>query len=208
MKDDIINRITDGIKAREKRAQKPVIANVSNRHIHLCEMDMERLFGKGYKLTKKKDLIQPGQYACNETISIRGEKREIKNVRVLGPLRKNTQVEISKTDAFVLGVNAPLRISGDIKGSAALTLIGPAGTIKLAEGCIIAKRHIHFAPEDAEFYGIKDSDIIKVKCLGERGLVFDNVVARVSKTMALEFHIDTDEANASGITNGDKVIIL
>ncbi|MEW6556641.1 MAG: phosphate propanoyltransferase [Elusimicrobiota bacterium] len=193
---------------REKRAQKPVIANVSNRHIHLCQEDLEKLFGTGYKLTKDRDLMQPGEFASKESVSIKGPKNEIKNVRVLGPVRKFTQIEISKTDTFILGVNAPLRVSGDIKNSAPITVISPNGLIELKEGCIVAKRHVHFTPKDAEFFQVKDGENISVKVESERGLVFDNVVARVRENMALEFHIDTDEANAAGIKNGDRVIIL
>jgi len=206
--EDIIHRITDSVKIREKRAQKPVVANSSNRHIHLLAADMETLFGKGYTLTKIKDLMQPGEHACKETVAIKGSKGEIKNVRVLGPLRKITQLEISRTDTFALGVNAPLRASGQTAGSSPITVIGPAGAVELKEGCIVAKRHVHMTPADAEYYGIKDGDILNVKTEGERGLVFGNVVARVSEKMALEFHVDVDEANAAGIKNGDKVIIL
>lgn len=205
---ELTERITEKIKMREKRAQKPVIANVSNRHIHLCQEDLEKLFGTGYKLTKDRDLMQPGEFASKESVSIKGPKNEIKNVRVLGPVRKFTQIEISKTDTFILGVNAPLRVSGDIKNSAPITVISPNGLIELKEGCIVAKRHVHFTPKDAEFFQVKDGENISVKVESERGLVFDNVVARVRENMALEFHIDTDEANAAGIKNGDRVIIL
>jgi len=206
--DDIVQRITDSVRTREKRAQRPVIANVSNRHIHLLASDMETLFGKGYKLTKIKDLMQPGEHACKETVTIKGAKGEIKNVRVLGPLRKATQVEVSLTDSFVLGLTVPLRVSGDILGSAPITVIGPAGSVELKQGCIAAKRHVHMTPADAEFYGLKDGEILNVKTGGDRGLIFGNVVARVSEKMALEFHVDIDEANAAGIKNGDKVVIL
>ena len=186
-----------------------VVANVSNRHIHLCQDDLEKLFGNAYKLTKIKDLMQPGEFASKEMITIRGTKGELEKVRVLGPTRKFTQVEISKTDTFILGtVNAPLRVSGDIKNSAPITIIGTNGIVKLMEGCIIEKRHIHFAYRDADFYQVKDGDNLQVRIVGERGLIFDNVVARVRQDMELEFHIDTDEANAAGIKNGDKVIIL
>lgn len=206
--DELTERITEKIKLREKRAQKPVIANVSNRHLHLCQKDLEKLFGKNYTLKKNKDLMQPGEFASDETVTIKGIKGEIKKVRVLGPVRKATQVEISRTDSFVLGVNALLRISGDIAGSAPLTIVGSAGTVELKEGCIVAKRHVHFAVQDADFFQIKDGENLRIKVENERGLVFDNVVARVRGNMALEFHVDTDEANAAGIKNGDKVIIL
>lgn len=206
--EELTGRITEKIKLREKRAQRSVIANVSNRHIHICQRDFEKLFGKGYNLTKDRDLMQPGEFASKETVTFKSLKREIKNVRVLGPVRKITQIEISKTDTFVLGIDVPLRVSGDIKGSAPITVIGPQGTVELKEGCIVAKRHVHFTPGDADFFQVKNGDILEVKIGGERGLVFDNVVARIRENMVLEFHVDIDEANSAGIKNGDKVIIL
>lgn len=206
--DDIVNKITGDVKLRAKRASKPIIVNISNRHIHLCKDDMEKLFGSGYTLNKIKDLMQPGEHACKETVSISGKKGEIKNVRVLGPLRKVTQIEISKTDTFALGVNAPLRVSGDVSGSAPLTIAGPSGKVELKEGCIIARRHVHMTPSDAAFYEVKDGDTVRVKFEGARGLIFDNVVARVRPDMSLEFHVDMDEANAAGITNGSTVVLL
>ncbi|MBN1385087.1 MAG: phosphate propanoyltransferase [Elusimicrobia bacterium] len=206
--DKLTEQTAEKIKLREKRAQKPVIANVSNRHLHLCQEDMEKLFGKGYKLKKIKDLIQPGEFASKETVVIKGNKGEIKKVRVLGPIRKATQVEISRTDSFILGINAPLRISGDTKGSAPVTIIGPNGTVELKEGCIVARRHVHFSIQDADFFKVKDGENLMVRVDNERGLIFNNVCTRVRANMTLEFHIDTDEANAAGIKNGDKVIIL
>jgi len=208
MSEEIVKNITEKIMKRIDRSEKPIIANVSNRHIHLTKEDLEVLFGKGYQLTKLKDLMQPGEFASKEKVILRGKKGEISDVRVLGPLRKFTQVEISMTDAIHFGVNAPLRVSGDIKGSSPITVIGPAGQLDLKEGCIIAKRHIHFSTKDAEIFQVKNGEILKVKTEGERGLIFDNVVARVREDMALEFHIDTDEANAAGIKNGDKVFLL
>jgi putative phosphotransacetylase len=198
----------ENVKLQEVRAQRPVIANVSNRHMHLRQEDLEILFGRGYKLTKVKDLMQPGEFASKEIVVIKGPKNEIKNVRILGPIRKATQVEISKTDSFVLGVAAPVRASGDIKNSAPIVIVGLNGTVELKEGCIVAKRHVHMTLKDAEFFQIKDGENLRVKIDNERGLVFDNVVARVKETMLLEFHVDTDEANAAGIKNGDKVVIL
>lgn len=206
--DEITERITEKIKLREKRAKKPVVANVSNRHMHICPADLEKLFGKDYKLIKDRDLMQPGEFASKESVIIKGPKGEIKKVRVLGPVRKATQVEISKTDSFMLGISVPVRISGDTKNSAPLSITGPNGLIEIKEGCIAAKRHVHMTPADAEFFQLKDGEIIRVKYEGERGLVFGNVVARVRQNMALEFHVDTDEANAAGIKNGDNVIIL
>ncbi|MFH1540342.1 MAG: phosphate propanoyltransferase [Elusimicrobiota bacterium] len=203
-----MEKTAEDIKLREKGAQKSIITDVSARHIHLCQKDLEKLFGNEYKLTKDKDLIQPNEFASKEFVTIKGAKGEIRNVRILGPIRKFTQVEISKTDSFVLDINAPLRVSGDIKNSAPITIIGTNGTIELKEGCIIAKRHIHFSPQDAEFFQLENGETIRVKNEGERGLIFDNVVVRVCQNMVLEFHVDTDEANAAGIKNGDKVIIF
>jgi len=191
-----------------QRASKPVIANVSNRHIHLCSEDLQQLFGTGYQLTKIKDLRQPGEHACQETVKIIGKKGTIDKVRILGPLRKVTQAEISMTDNYVLGAGAPVRGSGEVRDSAAITLVGPKGSVQLREGCIVARRHVHMTPTDATFYGVKDNDLISVRCTGTRGLIFENVLARVSDKMLLECHLDTDEANAAGISNGDSVVIL
>lgn len=193
---------------KNNRAERPVRANVSNRHIHLCLEDLEKLFGKGYKLNKIKDLIQPGEHACKETVTIAGPKGGIEKVRILGPLRKFTQVEVSAGDAIKLGLNAPVRGSGDIAGSAPIRITGPAGAAELKEGCIVAKRHVHMTPKDAEFFGLKDGETVSLACEGVRGLIFNNVVARVSDKMLLECHIDIEEANAASLKNGDMVTIL
>ncbi len=181
---------------------------VSARHIHLTQEHVEALFGKGYQLTKKAELMG-GQYACNETATIVGLKlRAIENVRILGPARKQSQVEISLTDSFKLGVKAPLRESGDIEGSAPLAIVGPKGAIYLEEGCIIAKRHIHMSPKDAVDAGVKNQDIVSVVADNERGTVFSNVTIRVDETYTLEMHIDTDEGNAANISTGDTVRLI
>ena len=184
-----------------------VVCGVSNRHLHLSQQDLETLFGAGAQLTIFRDLKQPGQFACEEQVNIIGPKGTMKNVRVLGPVRKQTQVEVSRTDSFALGINPPLRDSGDLSGSAAIILEGPAGRVELTEGVILAKRHVHFHTSEAEPLGIKDKDIITVTCTGDRGLVFCEVLARVHDTFALEFHVDIDEANAALLKNGDEVII-
>ena len=164
---------------------------------HLIKQEI--LFGKGYELTKKKDLSQPGQYACEERVTIVGTKKELKGVSILGPVRKATQVELSLTDARSIGVTAPIRESGDIAGSGACKIVGPCGEIDLAEGVIAAKRHIHATPEDAQALGVKDKDVVSVKVdTGERSLIFGEVVVRVSSSYALAMHIDTDESNAAG----------
>ena len=180
--------------------KKEVLVEISARHVHVSEEHLEILFGKGYKLTPKKDLSQPGQYACEERVTVVGPKKELAGVSILGPCRKATQIELSLTDARAIGVKAPIRESGDIAGSGACKLIGPAGEVELLEGVIAAKRHIHMTTADAEKYGITDSQIVSVKIPTEgRALVFGDVVARVSDSYALAMHLDTDEANAAAI---------
>ena len=180
--------------------KKEVLVEISARHVHVSEEHLEILFGKGYKLTPKKDLSQPGQYACEERVTVVGPKKELAGVSILGPCRKATQIELSLTDARAIGVKAPIRESGDIAGSGACKLIGPAGEVELLEGVIAAKRHIHMTTADAEKYGITDSQIVSVKIPTEgRALVFSDVVARVSDSYALAMHLDTDEANAAAI---------
>lgn len=186
-----------------------VPVGVSNRHIHLSTQDLETLFGKGYQLTPIKDLSQPGQYACKEQLTIVGPSlRPIEGVRVLGPVRKASQVEISRTDSFTLKVKPPVRESGDIAGSAPITIIGPKGTVTLKEGCIIANRHIHMSDEEGKAFGLNDGDYVTVEVNGERRTTFYDVQVRVNKAFRLEMHIDTDDANAAGIGNGAKVKIV
>lgn len=195
-------------RMEEKSNGYQVPVGVSARHIHLTQEHVEALFGNGYRLTKKKDLMG-GQYACNETVTVVGLKlRAIENVRVLGPVRKASQLEISATDAMKLGVAAPVRESGNVAGSAPVAVVGPKGVIYLQEGCIIAMRHIHMSPADAMAAGVKDGDIVSVKADNERGTVFNQVKIRVDDSFTLEMHIDTDEANASKIKTGDMVTIL
>ncbi|MBU0951227.1 MAG: phosphate propanoyltransferase [Elusimicrobia bacterium] len=192
------------------RSKKPIMANISNRHLHVSEQDLQVLFGTGAKLTNIRDLVQPGQFACKETVTIATPRNKIDNVRIIGPVRKQTQVEISRTDSFPLGINPPVRESGKLEASAPITLIGPKGKVELKEGCVIAKRHVHMTPVDAEVLGIKDSEIVQVKAgIGTgRETIFCDVVCRVNKDYAAECHLDTDEANACGLKNGDKIIIL
>ncbi|AGL49298.1 propanediol utilization phosphotransacylase [Thermotoga maritima MSB8] len=191
------------------RKEPGIIVGVSNRHVHLSREDLETLFGEGYELTPVKELRQPGQYAAKETVTIVGPKGAIENVRVLGPVRKETQVEISRTDAFRLGVRPPVRDSGDLEGTPGIVIIGPNGILVKEKGVIIAKRHIHMHPKDAEYYGVKDKDIVKVIVeSGDRRLIFDDVLIRVREDFALEFHVDTDEANAAMLNTGDLVYIV
>jgi len=181
--------------ARTVLGKVPV--GISNRHIHLSQEHLEALFGPGYQLTVRKDLSQTGQFAAEETLTIEGPKSALKNVRSLGPVRKETQVEVSRTDAFALGLQPPVRDSGYLAESPGIKLIGPKGTVELDKGVIIAQRHIHMNSADAEAFGVKDKDIVSVRVGGERGLVFDNVLIRVRDDFVLEMHIDTDEANAA-----------
>lgn len=184
-----------------------VPVGVSNRHIHLTQADLETLFGPGYQLTVAKPLMGD-DFAAKETVTIIGPSlKPIENVRVLGPVRRNTQVEISRTDTFVLKVNPPVRASGDIAGSAPLTIVGPKGVITIKEGCIIANRHIHMTPADAAARGLKDGDSVDVVTGGERPSRFYDVQIRVSEKFRLEMHIDTDDANAAGIGQGAIVHI-
>ncbi len=189
--------------------EKTVLVEISARHVHVSEKDLETLFGKGYKLTPKKDLSQPGQFACEERVTVVGPKKELAGVSILGPCRNATQVELSLTDARSIGVKAPIRESGDIADTGACKLVGPCGEVELSEGVISAKRHIHMTTADAEKYGIVDKQIVSVKIPTEgRALIFDDVVARVSDSYALAMHLDTDEANAAAIPGSCTGIIL
>ena len=189
--------------------EKTVLVEISARHVHVSEKDLEILFGKGYKLTPKKDLSQPGQFACEERVTVVGPKKELAGVSILGPCRPATQVEISLTDARSIGVKAPIRESGDIAETGACKLVGPCGEVELTEGVISAKRHIHMTSADAEKYGIVDKQIVSVKIPTEgRALIFGDVVARVSDSYALAMHLDTDEANAAAIPGSCTGIIL
>lgn len=193
-------------KSDDKGYVVPV--GVSARHIHLTQEHVEALFGEGYQLTKKKELMG-GQFAANEMVTLVGIKlRAIENVRVLGPVRKASQVEISATDAVKLGIKAPVRESGNIAGSAPIAVVGPKGALYLKEGCIVAMRHIHMSPADAMAAGVHDGQMVSVKADNDRGTTFNHVKIRVDESFTLEMHIDTDEANASKIATGDTVTII
>ena len=175
------------------------MVETSARHVHVSQADLETLFGAGYELTKKKDLSQPGQYACEERVTIVGSKKELAGVSILGPVRKETQVELSLTDARSIGVTAPVRESGDLAGSGACRIIGPKGEIEITQGVIAAKRHIHATTKDAAALGVSNGDIVSVRIDTDgRSLIFGDVVVRVSDSYALAMHIDTDESNAAG----------
>lgn len=180
---------------------------LSNKHIHLSQADIDVLFGQGYELTHKKDLSQPGQFACEEMVEVVGPKGSTK-MRVLGPARPESQVEVSLADARGLGIAVPVRQSGDTEGTPGCKLVGPKGEVELTEGVIAAKRHIHFSPEDAEAMGIKDRQIVKVEVeTNGRSLIFGDVVCRVKDTYATFMHIDTDESNAAGGPKEGTIIV-
>ncbi len=183
--------------------QKTVPVSMSNKHVHISQQHLEILFGEGHKLTKMKDLSQPGQFACEEKIDIIGSKSTIKGVRILGPVRPETQIEISVFDARTLGVDAVVRPSGKLEGTPGCTIVGPKGQIQLERGVVVAARHIHMHTDDAPNFGLKDNDIVKVRVGEERAVVFENVVVRVHPEYALDMHIDIEEGNAAGIKNGD-----
>lgn len=207
---EIVSRILDQLNGQtvESPSDRRVKVGVSARHVHLCREHMDILFGKGSELTPFKELMG-GQFAAKETVTIIGLKlRAIENVRVLGPLRSQTQVEVSATDCIRLGVNAPVRLSGDLEGSAPITIIGPKGAVSVQEGCIVAMRHIHMSPADAARFGVKNRQVVDVRMGGERGGLLANVPVRVDPSFTTEMHIDTDEANALGIHNGMELTIV
>ncbi len=188
---------------------KKITVETSARHVHLSQADLEKLFGADYKLCEKKALSQPGQFACEERVTIVGPKRQLENVIILGPTRNSTQVELSLTDARGIGIIAPIRESGDISGTPGCKLIGPAGEVEISEGVIAAKRHIHMTPEDAEAFGVNDKQTVQVEVNNEgRSIVFGDVVIRVSDKFATFMHIDTDECNAAGgvLTSSGTII--
>lgn len=195
-------------KSQRMDTMKTVPVGVSARHIHLSPAHINILFGQGYELTTFKDLSQPGQFAAQETVFIVGPKGKIEKVRILGPARPSTQIEVSRTDAFSLGINPPVRESGHIEHTPGLRVIGPKGEIDLEQGVIVAARHIHFHTSDAVKWGIQDKQLLRIKVNGERPLIFENVIARVSDHYALDMHIDTDEGNAAGVKTGDLAELI
>lgn len=198
---EIVKEVVKRLQEMEAVPYVPI--GISNRHVHLSQKDLEALFGPGYQLTKMKDLKQPGQFAAKETVVLTGPKGEIQNVRILGPVRGKTQVEISFTDSFKLGVPAPVRESGKIAGTPGLVLTGPAGKLELQEGVIAALRHIHVPPEFAEKFDLHDKEMVEVEVGSVRKTIFQHVLIRVSDKYVLEMHLDTDEANAAGVKNGE-----
>lgn len=192
----------------EKDSPNRVVLGISNKHIHLSQKDIETLFGEGYELTNIKDLKQPGQYAAKETVKVIGPKGCFDKVRILGPARPESQIEISLTDARTLGIKAPVCESGQLEGTPGIILEGPCGTVTLTHGVIVALRHIHMPPDVAEKLGIKDKDWVSVETCGVRKTIFCNVLARVSDKFDYEMHLDTDEANAAGLNNDDYLKII
>ncbi len=184
-----------------------VKVGVSARHVHVTKEDLKILFGEGFELTKKANLSQPGQYACNEQVVLKGPKGVIERVRILGPERGETQVEISKTDSFKLGINPPVRNSGDLKGASEITIIGPKGELT-KNAAIIATRHIHATKEDAKKYGFYDKEFVKVLVNGQKSGMLNNVYVRISDNFCFEVHLDTDDANAFLIKNGQEVDLI
>ena len=190
------------VKEMASRNQYYVPAAVSNRHVHLCTKDAEALFGRGYSLHSRKELSQPGQYACKEQITLVGPKGSIEKIRVLGPARSQTQLEFSVTDAYRIGINPVVRMSGSIEDTPGAKLIGPAGELTLYRGVIVAKRHVHISNEQAQWFGLSDGELIDLQQEGDRPVVFKNVLVRCGDAHSLEMHIDTDEANSGMIKTG------
>ncbi|MCP1639176.1 propanediol utilization protein [Streptococcus gallinaceus] len=181
---------------------------VSNHHIHLSQADADTLFGTGYEFQKLKDLSQTGQFAVQECVFVAGPKGILEKVRILGPVRSHSQVELTVSDCFKLGIKAPLRLSGDLAGSPGCTLIGPKGSVQLTKGCIVAKRHIHMSPLDAREFGVQDGQEVSLECSGERGGILKNVTIRVHESFNLECHLDTEEANALGVSAKNKLKLI
>ena len=210
---EIVSKVLSGYNGGEtntKSGDGDIPVGVSNRHIHLTKEDLETLYGPGYQLTPMKDLSQPGQYACKEQLTLIGPSlKAIEGVRVLGPLRSKSQVEISRTDSFTLKVKPPVRESGKVEGSAPITIVGPKGIVQLKEGCILANRHIHMSPSDASRFNVKDGDYVAVEANGDgkKTKLYD-VQVRVSDKFVLEMHLDTDDANACGIGNQARVKLV
>ncbi|MDR2689179.1 MAG: phosphate propanoyltransferase [Azoarcus sp.] len=185
-----------------------VPVGISNKHLHLSRQDLAALFGEGHELTPYKELVQPGQYAAQEQVDLVGPKGAFKNIRIIGPTRPETQVEISKTDARALGIEAPVRESGKLTGTPGIKLVGPKGEVELPAGVIVALRHIHLSPAQAKEAGVADKDLVDVKAHGTRPLIFEDVLIRSGDAHYREFHVDTDEANAAGLANSDEVEII
>jgi len=211
----VTNQVLDSLNTKTDSRQDydsnkyNIPIGISVRHLHITQADLEKLYGSGYKLSKKKDLTQPGEFASNEVVTLVGPRlKSIENVRILGPVRDHTQVEVSQTDAITLGIKPPVRRSGNIKGSESLTLIGPEGAITLDEGVIRANRHIHLPPAEADKMDVKDDEIVSVEIPGTKSVVLRNVQVRVKEGWVLQMHLDTDDANAADVQCGLKARII
>jgi len=203
---EVVQPNLSSLEVKKDMFEIPV--GVSNRHVHLSQADLNNLFGEGYQMTKMKDLSQPGQYACKEMITICGPKGAIEKVRILGPIRSKSQVEVLVGDSFKLGIVLQARLSGDLHGTPGITLIGPKGSVQITEGVIVAQRHIHMTPQDALHFGVHDGQVVSIQVNGPRGGIYNNVAIRANDVSALECHIDTEEANAMNINSLSKIIII
>lgn len=205
-----LNYIVDEVVRRLKNEAEDegILVEASGRHVHLSKTAVELLFGKGYELTKKRELSQPGQYLCEEKVTLIGPKGTLHNVSVLGPEREETQVELSMTDAVSIGVKAPVKMSGDVENSGSIILATSKSVLKLDKGVIAAKRHIHITPEDAKKYGVSNNEEVSIKLTGDRGVIFTNVAVRVSDKFNTVVHLDYDEANACGFSKGMRAVIV
>ena len=210
MNEKLVTEMIADLKLRQERSSLPVPVGVSNRHVHLTREDFKALFGAGADDTQLKPVKQPGQYACNERVTVEGPKGAIKDVRMIGPYRKYSQVEVSLGDARRLGVEPPIRDSGKLENSPGIKLVGPNGSVTLKRGVILSKRHIHFNLKEGEKYKVKDGQEVRVLCGAgtEREAIFERVLCRVSDAYSLELHLDVEEANAAGLKNGDAAFIV
>ena len=209
----LLKLLLEAVKDKENKSAiqedaSGIPVGISNRHVHLSQKDMDVLFGKDYSLTKLKDLSQPGQYACKETVTICGPKGAIEKIRILGPTRSKTQVEVLMGDCIKLGAVQHVRLSGDLSNTSGVTIVGPKGSVQIEEGLVVAQRHIHMTPEDAKNLGVCDGDIVSIKCDDLRGGVYSNVAIRANDTSKLECHLDIEEANAMGINSRSKIVIV
>ena len=209
----LLKLLLEAVKDKENKSAiqedaSGIPVGISNRHVHLSQKDMDVLFGKDYSLTKLKDLSQPGQYACKETVTICGPKGAIEKIRILGPTRSKTQVEVLMGDCIKLGAVQHVRLSGDLSNTSGITIVGPKGSVQIEEGLVVAQRHIHMTPEDAKNLGVCDGDIVSIKCDDLRGGVYSNVAIRANDTSKLECHLDIVEANAMGINSRSKIVIV
>ncbi|ABX41804.1 phosphate propanoyltransferase [Lachnoclostridium phytofermentans] len=204
----VIKLIMEAMKTESEPKESKIPVGVSNRHVHLSQEDLDILFGQGYQLTNIKELSQPGQYACKEMVTVCGPKGAIEKVRILGPVRKQTQVEILAADCFKLGTNSEPKMSGELAGTPGITLVGPKGSVQTKEGLIIAQRHIHMSLEDASKFGVHDGQTVNIQTEGARGGIFSNVAIRANNSSSLECHLDTEEANAMGLGGSSSITIV